>query len=185
MSNFVFQPGVKFLDPERILFQAGLSKNQTVADLGAGSGFYAIASGKIVGENGLVYVIDIMESSLNHVASEARLKGLRNIKTLRADLEQPAATDSIPSGTVDLVILANLLHQVKNREKLFADAYRILATGGKVLVVEWNDQIGSFGPPAPERVAEAMVKDWAGKKVLKFSSRIDTDRYHYGLIFTK
>lgn len=181
----MFQPGTKFLDPERVLFQSGLGKNQVVADLGAGSGFYAIASGKIVGDGGSVYVVDIMESSLNHVASEARLKAIRNIKTLRADLEQPGAVNSIPSGTVNLVIFANVLHQVKNREKLFDDAYRLLQTGGKILIVEWNEQVGSFGPPAAERITEAEAKQLADKKSFKFSGKLETDRYHYGLIFSK
>jgi ubiquinone/menaquinone biosynthesis C-methylase UbiE len=183
--SFVFQPGTKFLDPERILFQSGLGKNQVVADLGAGSGFYAVASGKIVGNGGSVYVVDIMESALNHVSSEARLKGLRNIKTIRADLEQPGAVSAIPSGSADLVIFANVLHQVKNREKLLADAYSLLKTGGKVLAVEWNDEVGTFGPPAVERISENEIKQLASKKSLKFTGRIDTDKYHYGLIFVK
>ena len=53
----------KFLDPEKVLFHSGLTKAQTVVDLGTGSGFYAVAASKIVGERGRVYVFDILEMS--------------------------------------------------------------------------------------------------------------------------
>src|SRR3989344_2387706 len=130
-SEFTYQAGVRFLDPEKILFQSGLSSGQMVADLGAGSGFFALASSKIVGDNGAVFVVDIMEHALNNVASEARLKNLRNIRPIRADLEKETACKDIPSGQADLVIFANVLHQIKNQEKLMKQAYGLLRTDGK------------------------------------------------------
>ncbi|OGE81878.1 MAG: hypothetical protein A3H72_00070 [Candidatus Doudnabacteria bacterium RIFCSPLOWO2_02_FULL_48_8] len=185
MRGFVFEPKTKFLDPEKIVFQTGLSKGQKVADLGAGNGFYAFASSKIVGDSGEVFVVDILEDALSHVSSEARLKGLRNIKTIRADLEQSDACDSIVAGSMDLVIFANVFHQIKNPEELFRQAYRLLKSGGKVLVVEWNSQPSPFGPDFSLRVPEKQVSEWANKKAFRLVSSIETDRYHYGLIFTR
>src|SRR5579885_1550372 len=124
MNNFVFQPGNKFLDPEKLLFGAGLATGQIVADLGTGSGFYTLAAAKIVGDAGLVYSTDILESALDHVAAEARLKGMRNLKTFRTDLELPNSCLQISTGSVDMVILANLLHQIKNPKALFVEVYR-------------------------------------------------------------
>lgn len=185
MNNLVFQPGTRFLDPEKILFQAGLRPGQLVADLGAGSGFFAVASSKMVGETGQVYVVDIMEQALNHLSSEARLKGLRNIHTIRADLEESRACKDIPQGAVDLVILANILHQIKNKQVLLDESYRLLKTGGKLLVIEWNTDPSPIGPRANERVYEPEVLKLAEKSALKKVSRIDADRYHYCFLFAK
>ena len=185
MNEFIFQPRLKFLDPEQLLFKSGLARGQIVADLGAGNGHYAMAAAKIVGNNGQVFVIDIMEDSLGMVSSEARLKGLRNVKTIRSDLELPNATGSLPAGQIDLVIYANVLHQVKNRERLFEDAFRLLATGGKVLVVEWNNKPGPIGPPSASRITEGEIMGLAKGSSLAFESKIETDKYHYGLIFKK
>src|SRR5258708_33097125 len=113
MNNFVFDPSSKFLDPDKLLFASGRSAGQSVADLGTGSGFYALAAAKIVGDAGLVYSCDILESALDHVAAEARVKGVRNLKTFRTDLEQSNSCLQIPTGSVALVILANLLHQLQ------------------------------------------------------------------------
>lgn len=185
MNNFVFDPGAKFLDPEKTLFATGLSAGQIVADLGTGSGFYTLAAGKIVGEQGLVYAVDILETSLDHCMAEGRLKGLRNLKTLHADLEQADSCQSIPTGSVDLVIFANVLHQIKNQAGLFAEGYRMLKTGGKLLIIEWNDQPSPIGPVAAARIAPAQIKTLAKQTALKDAGVLNTDPYHYGLMFIK
>src|SRR3989344_6086734 len=97
----VFDPTKKFLDPEKVLFAAGLSLGQTLADLGSGSGFYTIAAAKIVGERGSVYTVDVLESTLDHISAEARLKGIRNVKTLACNLEEADSCKQIKVGSVD------------------------------------------------------------------------------------
>ncbi len=185
MNKRIFDPSRKFLDPEKVLFAAGLSSGQTFADLGSGSGFYSLAAAKIVGEQGTVYSVDILESALDHTAAEARLKGLRNIKTLMCDLEQAQACKQVSAGTVDMVLFANITHQIKNRANLFAEAYRILKTGGKLVVIEWNDQPSPIGPVAAERISESETTTLARKAALKSSGTLSVDPYHYGVIFIK
>lgn len=185
MNKFVFDPTRKFLDPERILFAAGLASGQTFADFGSGSGFYSMGASKIVGEQGTVYSVDILESSLDHTAAEARLKGLRNIKTFVCDLEQSGSCNQIPEGGIDMTLFANITHQIKNRSVIFAEAYRLLKTGGKLVVIEWNTQPSPIGPVADERVSEAEVIQIAKKSGFKIAGEITVDPYHYGSIFIK
>jgi len=185
MDNFVFDPTLKFADPEKILFAAGLAKGQILADLGAGSGFYSMAAGKIVGDAGQIYAVDILETALDHIAAEARLKGLRNVKTVRADLEQSNSCGDVPSGTVDAVLFSNITHQVKNQTNLFAEAYRLLKTGGKLLVVDWNDTPGLIGPPANQRITANDVNKLAAGTNLKPAGQLPVDIYHYGLMYIK
>jgi ubiquinone/menaquinone biosynthesis C-methylase UbiE len=174
----------KFLDPEAVLFRVGLGRGKTVVDLGAGSGFFAINSAKIVGDDGHVYVVDLLETALEHVNAEARLKNLRNIQTVRADLESgPVA--AIPAGCADLVIVANLMHQIKDAGKIMHESYRLLKTGGKLVVIDWNEAPVAIGPVHSERVLEDDVKAHAASASLGFSGSFDTDQYHYGLTFIK
>lgn len=184
MNNFLFEPP-KFLDPERTLFAAGLSAGQTMADLGAGSGFYVMAAGKIVGEQGSVYAVDVLETALDHIAAEARLHGLRNIRTLRTDLDEKNSCATIAGGSLDYVLFANIVHQLKNQTDLFAEAYRLLHTGGKLIVIEWNDQPSPIGPVAAERIAMENILKLAAAATLKDAGRLPTDIYHYGLMFIK
>lgn len=174
----------KFLDPSQVIFRTGVGKGQTVVDLGVGSGYFAIASGKIVGDQGHVFVVDILEQALDHVMSEARVHKLTNIQTFRYDLES-AGLSNIKSGCADLVVIANVLHQLKNQQAVFTESYRMLASGGKLLVVDWNSTPGHLGPTGVVRISEEKVKQLALASNLKFSGTVDTDNYHYGLIFTK
>src|SRR4051812_14473919 len=114
MPNFSFDPGSKFLDPQQVLFSAGLSSNQTFVDMGAGSGFYSIAAAKIVGDQGQIYSVDILETALDHIAAEARLQNVRNIKTHACDLEKPNSCDPLPAASADMVLFANIIHQIKD-----------------------------------------------------------------------
>jgi ubiquinone/menaquinone biosynthesis C-methylase UbiE len=185
MSNFIFDPSRKFLDPERVLFLAGLASGQTVVDFGSGSGFYSLAAARIVGEQGMVYSIDILESALEHTSAEARMKGYKNIKTAVCDLEQPSACGHIPAGTADFTLFANIAHQIKDRNNLFIEAYRLLKTGGKLIIIEWNDQPSPIGPPAVDRITEPEINSLAKKAAFKNGGQINIDTYHYGLVFIK
>jgi ubiquinone/menaquinone biosynthesis C-methylase UbiE len=184
MNNLLFEPSMKFNDPEKILFAAGLSAGQVFADFGAGSGFYSLAAGKIVGEQGVVYPLDILQTALDHIAAEGRLKGLRNLRTMRADLEQ-ASPSAVPLGSVDMVLFSNITHQIKNKSALFKEAYRVLRTGGKLLIIDWNESPSPIGPPAAARMSQNEVEKQAGASNFKSAGSVPVDNYHYGLMFIK
>jgi ubiquinone/menaquinone biosynthesis C-methylase UbiE len=181
----IFDTKTKFLDPEKVLFASGLSAGQSFADIGAGSGFYSVAAAKITGEQGMVYSVDILGPTLDHIAAESRLKGIRNIKTLQCDLEQKNACHIISTGSMDMVLFANIAHQVKKSANLFAEAYRLLKTGGKLVVVEWSDQPGPIGPPADQRISAVRITKLSADAAFRSAGNITTDIYHYGLVFIK
>ena len=60
-----------FSNPEKNIEQLGLTPGMKVADLGSGSGFYTIASARLVGTSGLVYSIDIQKDLLTRIKTEA------------------------------------------------------------------------------------------------------------------
>jgi ubiquinone/menaquinone biosynthesis C-methylase UbiE len=173
----------KFMDPESILFRTGLGPGHKVVDLGAGSGFFAQASAKIVGDTGLVYVVDVMEEALEHSAAQARLKNYHNFQTIRHDLEKGKIAP-IATGLADLVIAANVIHQVDPKHVL-EESYRILKTGGKLLVIDWKSNHATFGPKHHERVSEEELTSQAEKLSFKLQGPVDTDQFHYGLLFSK
>src|SRR3989344_678906 len=185
MHKLAFDHSSKFLDPQKILFAVGIANGQTLADLGAGSGFYSLTAGKLVGEQGLVYSVDILDSALGRIASEARVQGIKNIKTMLCDLEQARSCQQIPTGSVDVVLMANSSHQITNLNNLFAEAYRLLKTGGKLLVIEWNEEPSVLGPASKQRISSQEVRKTAAKATLKEVGTIPADTYHYGLVFIK
>jgi ubiquinone/menaquinone biosynthesis C-methylase UbiE len=173
----------KFINPGSVIAQTGLRPGEAAADLGCGAGFYAIPAAKIVGSGGQVFCVDILDSKLAVTQSSARQEGLKNTVVIKADLEKPL--DRIAEGSCDLVILASILHEIGSREALVKNAYRVLKTGGKLLVVEWKKEFTPLGPPLEARIApEDLVSELAANGLRK-DKDIPADSFHYAMLFIK
>lgn len=173
----------KFIDPASIIAQAGLNAGQTVADLGCGSGFYVLPAARRVSNTGTVYAVDVQEAKLAATQSMARQHGLKNITVIKADLDKPLL--DIPEGSCDSVILASILHEIDSRPALIKNAYRILKTGGKIIAVEWKKQSTPIGPDMSRRVSEQELEQMLTQAGLRKDKELQTDGYHYAIMFTK
>src|SRR3989344_7745125 len=96
------------LSPETIIVHLELTPGQTVADFGCGSGHYSILAAKRVGANGKVYAFDVIAQALEALRSRATLERLRNIETIRANIEQIGGS-KLKENSVDAAIIANIL----------------------------------------------------------------------------
>ncbi|MGH9857555.1 MAG: class I SAM-dependent methyltransferase, partial [Acidobacteriota bacterium] len=125
-----------FIRPEALWKEVGLRAEQTVVHLGSGAGFYIIPAAKIVGSHGRAIAIDIRSDMLTEVENRARQKGVENVKTMRANLENKPGSD-LPDNTADWVLVANILHQ-SDPQRILREAHRVCAMNGHIVVVEWN-----------------------------------------------
>lgn len=172
---------MEFLNPEQILNQLGLREDMTVADFGCGAGGWVLPLAKKL-KFGRVYAIDIQDDPLNALKVKQEALGLRNIKIIKADLENELGS-LVQSGLLDMVIMSNLLFQVGNREKVLNEAKRVLRQGGKLLVIDWK--LEAFTGPAEGRVGPKEAKEMAEKIGLVVEKEVFAGEYHYGLILVK
>lgn len=173
-----------FLNPEQLLIEAGLASGMQVADLGAGNGFFTIPASRIVGDQGMVWSVDILEESLGRVASSARLTRRKNVRTLRCDLDAVGGC-SILELSCDFVIIGKVIPQLRHPDRIIREAWRLLRTGGIVLVIEWKKGNAGFGPPQQERLSSEEVQTYFIKQGFKFLGSLETDPYHVALKFQK
>jgi ubiquinone/menaquinone biosynthesis C-methylase UbiE len=173
----------RFLDPSEILPYAGIQKDAVVADFGCGNGFYPVAAGQLVGENGTVYAVDIQNEPLEATMSAARHSGLKNIYTIRHDMEQPGTP--IKDQTCDAVILSGILHLAHLQKNILRESYRVLKSGGKVVIIEWKKKLLPFGPKISTRISEQELETMMTATGFTFKSEIPADYFHYALVFTK
>ncbi|MFH0803690.1 MAG: class I SAM-dependent methyltransferase [Candidatus Tagabacteria bacterium] len=181
------------MNPAKVIENLDLGPAMTVADFGCGSGHYAIEAAKKVGKSGKVYALDIQQEMLSFVRSQAKLMGLINIETVRADLETPNATN-LRENSVDLVIISNILFQAENKKQIIQEAFRILKSGGRTATVEWDvenqaaspdGRQGIFGPQTEKRVTPQNVKDLFAESGFIFEKEFNPGEHHFGLIFRK
>lgn len=173
-----------FVSPEQVIKSIGVTLGMQVADFGSGPGFYSIPLAKTVGPNGRVYALDVQKNMLELVRSKARLERLLNVMTMWADLEKPGGSQ-LAENTMDFVIISNILFQSEDKNKMLAEAFRILKSGGKVAVIEWDSSAGGAGPK-PEMVvkreqAEKLLADAGFRREKEFYAGDN----HYGLLYAK
>ncbi|MDO8676210.1 MAG: methyltransferase domain-containing protein [Candidatus Azambacteria bacterium] len=172
-----------FINLEKVISQLEIKPNMTVADFGAGHGFFTIAFGKIVAPSGQVFAVDVLPQALEAVKSKARLEGLFNIKTIHANLEKPNGS-TLKDESCDFVFIANVLFQVPDKLTLLNEARRILKPDGRLTVVEWKPYT-SLGPKKEYRLTEEDLRQMILAVGFNEIKTINAGSHHYGFIFNK
>ncbi len=176
-----------FLNPAQALRAAQLREGSSVADFGAGSGFFTRAAARAVGQQGIVWAVDAQQELLSRVKNLGAAEGLHNIEVLHADVERPQHI-SLPPERFDLVICANLLFGVEHKEALVHEIRRVLKRHGRVLVIDWNGSHEGLGPHPDHVVSEKTARtlfEGDGFVPVEMPGGIPTGTYHWGLLMRK
>lgn len=172
-----------FSDPLSNLRQLGLHENMIVADLGAGTGFYAVAAGRLVPQ-GKVYAVEVQKELLGTIQQKVKSEKVNNVECLWGNIEKKGGT-KIGDRIVDAVIASNVLFQTEDRDGFIQEIKRILKPGGRVLLIDWSDASSSLGPTFKTIVPKASAREMFMKADLNWERDIDAGAHHYGMIFRK
>ncbi len=175
---------VSFSDPKKNIDQCGIQVGMVIADLGAGSGFYTLEAAKALGSTGKVYAVDAQKDLLSRIKNHATKEGLYNVEVIWGDIEKLGGTN-IKDNSIDLIMVCNVLFQLTDKKGVAGEIKRILASGGRVLVVDWTDSFGGIGPHKDhvfsKENAEALFEGNGFSK----DREIQAGAHHYGFIYKK
>jgi len=117
---------------QKVLTAVGIKTGQTVLDFGCRIGNYTIPVAQMIGQDSQVYALDTNEKSLNELIQRAKFYGLKNIITIvtTEELKIP-----LPDESVDVVLLYDVIHLVKDRQKLFNEVDRIARKNALISVL--------------------------------------------------
>ncbi len=173
---------VNFIEPQKIIDSSGIKEGDVVADFGCGPGYFSIPLSKIVGEDGAIFAFDVLPSALESLQSQIKLQGLSNISTKRVNLEQGTGLEDI---SVDWVIIKDVLFQNGNKKAILQEAYRILKSDGKIILIEWRKDGPPMGPKNDLRLSLDILKKLLTETGFVDNSDLDAGDYHYALTATK
>lgn len=174
----------EFLNPKKTLEQLYLREHMVAADFGSGSGGWAIPLAQCL-KKGKVFAIDILEEPLSALRSKAQLNKIFNIETVRANVEsQGIIRIKIGTHSCDLVLMTNLLFELKDKLTAFSEAEGVLKDNGKILVVDWKKD-APVGPEFSCRVSAEEAKKIARGFGFRPEKEFEAGKYHYGLVFIK
>ena len=175
---------MRFANPQKNIEQFGLSFGMCVADFGAGPGHYSFLSAKAVGSEGKVFAIDIQPELLSTLKNQARKSFQGNIEVIHGDVSKNGGT-KLSDQSVDVVIMSNVLFQIEDKEGMVREAFRILKTKGRVIIIDWSESFKGLGPPESDVVPYMSARELLEKAQFVYNNSIDPGAHHYGAIFRK
>ncbi len=173
-----------FADPASNLRQFGLKEGDTIADLGAGSGFYTMAAGHIVGDKGKVYSLEVQKDLLLKLKAEAEKEHLHNVEIIWANIEKLGGT-KLRDRSIDAAVISNVLFQIEDKPTFALEIKRIMKDSGRVLLIDWADSFGGMGPKASEVMTKQKALTLFESQGFVEDGAIDAGGHHYGIILKR
>jgi ubiquinone/menaquinone biosynthesis C-methylase UbiE len=134
--------------PDRALDAIGIREGMTVADIGAGVGYFTFRLAKRVGPSGKVYANDIQKGMLARLGRHMKQQGVTNIELVLGSESDP----KLPPGAVDLALLVDVYHEFSQPEAMLRAIARALKPDGRLVLLEYRKE----DPAVPIREEHKM-----------------------------
>jgi len=137
--------------PDDVLAALGLRAGMTVADVGAGTGYFTVRLARAV-PDGQIIATDIEPDMVRYLAERARREGLPNIRAVQAGAVDP----NLAAASVDRILVVDVWHHLGDRTRYAAGLAAALRPGGELAVVDFT-AAATHGPPPAHRLAPAAI----------------------------
>jgi SAM-dependent methyltransferase len=165
------------LQINRVMDILGIAPAKSVADIGAGSGWFTVRAAQRVGRDGLVYAVDINPEAVRYIGERARKERLSNVKAILSDADNPR----LPATSVDAVLLLKTYHEIAHPVALLRNLRSSLRPGAKLGIIDRNGNGENHGVEKDVVVREAKE---AGYTMLHEYDFVKGDKMDYFLVFT-
>jgi len=168
--------------PEKVVEHLLLKQGDTVADIGAGTGFFSMLFARKVGKNGVVYAVDIDENMVKHIGKRAKKEGLNNILPILAPADDPL----LPKLSADLIFICDTYLFFNNREQYLSRLIDSMKNDGRLAIVSFNTRSEVPGaPPAHKMISRDQTVLEAYRAGFSLVAEFFFLPYHDFLVFEK
>jgi ubiquinone/menaquinone biosynthesis C-methylase UbiE len=164
------------LQIDRVMDLLGIAAGNSVADIGAGSGWFTVRAAKRVGPSGVVYGVDINPEATRYIDERAQKEQLHNVKTILSKADDAM----LPAGSVDAVLLLKTYHEVAEPIPLLRNLRASLRAGARVGIIDRNGNGADHGVQKGVVIREAAQ---AGYKLTAQYDFVKGDKMDYFLVF--
>jgi ubiquinone/menaquinone biosynthesis C-methylase UbiE len=137
--------------PDAIVQALGLVGDETVVDLGAGSGYFAFRFARVL-PRGSVVASDVAPEMVRHIHHRAMSEGVKNVQAVLGEEADP----KIPAGA-KWIFICDVLHHVSDRPAWLSKLHAEASAGARLAIVEFKEGDLPMGPPASMKLAKSEV----------------------------
>lgn len=152
--------------PDEVIKALDIPKSATIADIGAGGGYFTEKFSRYLDTPGRVYATDVQQIMIEKLQQRVVKQKLDNVEVIRGAFDNP----SLPSNCCDLVFFSSVYKEINGRTAYMEKIIPALKSGGRVAIIEFRPDNMSPGPPpdirlSPKQVIEEL--DAAGFRLVK------------------
>ena len=167
--------------PDRVVAALELKEGMTVADIGAGTGYYSRRIAQRVGRSGTVYAVDIQSEMLKRLEREMTRHGLSNVKPLLS-----APTDlRLRPGSLDLAVMVDVYHELEYPYETLAAIVHALKPEGRVAFVEFRADDPRVPIKRLHTMTEQQVRKEAAVHAIEWVKTVRELPWQHVIVFRK
>lgn len=167
--------------PDTLLDALQIPRGATVADVGAGAGYFTWRLAQRVGPQGKVLAEDVQPGMLDRIAQELRKRKLGNVALVLGTERDPR----LPEAAVDLVLIANSYHEFSDPETIMAAVRRCLKPDGRLVVLEYAQENTFVPVSTAHKMTVADMRSEIEPIGFELDRILDFLPMQHGLVFTK
>jgi ubiquinone/menaquinone biosynthesis C-methylase UbiE len=167
--------------PDQALDAIGVQRGSTIADIGAGVGYFTWRLAERTGPTGLVYGEDIQQAMLDMLTKNMTDRHLTNVRAVLGTPEDP----KLPANSLDLVLLVDVYHEFSEPEKMLDRIRDALKPQGRIVFLEYRAEDPQV-PILPEhKMTVKQVRAEVEPEGYKFDKTIEVLPQQHIIVFRK
>ena len=128
-------PGREVFDLREVIVKAAnIQTGMDIADIGAGTGFYARLFASAVGPMGKVYAVDIAKNFVDEIVSQAEAAGMNNV----IGIVNSQKETGLKAGSIDLAFVCDTYHHFEYPRTMLRSIFHALRQGGSLIVIDFR-----------------------------------------------
>lgn len=164
------------LQINRIMDILKIKEGKSVADIGAGSGWFTVRAAKRVGASGQVFAVEINQEFVDHINRRAQAEGFKNIRAILGKADDP----TLPPNSVDAVMILKTYHEIAEPIALIKKLRTALKKGGLVAIIDRDGNGVDHGLDEATVIKELKLAGFSLKEKYDF---VKPDNMDYFLVF--
>jgi ubiquinone/menaquinone biosynthesis C-methylase UbiE len=140
--------------PDRALDVLKIQAGSTIADVGAGSGYFTTRLATRVGASGRVYAVDIQPEMLRLLAERLAAENVTNVTLVQGDVDDP----KLPPASLDLALMVDVYHELAAPQTMLRHLHAALQPDGRLVLLEYRKEDPSIPIRADHKMSVAEAK---------------------------
>ncbi len=166
--------------PHEVLTALAIKLGETIADIGAGSGYFTFRLSHFVGPKGKIYAVDVSPDMILYINRRIRDLKINNVISVLADPDDPL----LPDRAVNRFFFSESWHHIANQTKYLTLMKRMLKPGGEVVMIDFHKKETPVGPPMEMRIAREDLIKQMERNGFRLAKEHTFLPYQYFLVFS-